>query len=102
MTLLTLIWKLVLILTSKNNELAIASGSFLLSLKVHVKSAIIDLKQNLSKNVTRQIKSQSKAMMSHSFLQYAMKMVIMRNLKMILTLTLRRNEIKYSVNVGEN
>ena len=48
MTLLTLIWKLVLILTSKNNELAIASGSFLLGIKVHVKSAIIDLEHNLS------------------------------------------------------
>ena len=40
-------------------------------------------------------------MVSNSFLQYAMKMVTMKILKMIVTLTLRRKEIKYSVNVGE-
>ena len=41
-------------------------------------------------------------MLSYSFLQYAMKMVTMKNLKMTGTLTLRRKDIKYSVNVEEN
>ena len=30
------------------------------------------------------------------------EMVMMRNLEIILTMILRRNDIKYSVNVGEN